>query len=62
MDTKSIEVLRIIDHWEAPDFHKTTPKDILNRKWELNYLLEKWLVFQLDMSKVKLPPQQVANV
>ncbi|PHS71847.1 MAG: hypothetical protein COB22_06665 [Cycloclasticus sp.] len=62
MDTKSMEVIQIVGHWQTPNFHKTTPKDILNRKWESNYFLEKWLVFQLDMSNVTQTSQQVANV
>ncbi len=49
LDTHSIEVISIEGNSALNELQKTTPKDILNNKWAVNYFFEKWLVFQLQM-------------
>jgi len=48
LDTKSVEVISI-EGYTPPSARKAlSPLDLLNEKWALNYLLEKWLNFQLQ--------------
>lgn len=47
LDTKAVEVLSIDGIDTPPDQNKLRPRDVLDEKWSLNYLLEKWLNFQL---------------
>ncbi|KXJ48422.1 MAG: DUF1249 domain-containing protein [Cycloclasticus sp.] len=61
LDTKSVEVLNI-DAYSIPHQQQTTsPKAILNNKWALNYFFEKWLSFQLNLSRIAQPNQQSIN-
>jgi hypothetical protein len=53
LDTKAVEVLSIEDVMFAQSNHQTSPRDVLNNKWSLNYLFEKWLTFQLQLSKTE---------
>ena len=47
LDTKAVEVLSI-DGVDVPPHQNTQgPRDVSNEKWSLNYLLAKWLNFQL---------------
>jgi len=47
-DTKSVEVISIGGYEPTPIKVARTPREILNKKWALNYLLEKWLNFQFQ--------------
>lgn len=48
-DTHAVEVINIEGNSPLSELQKTTPKDILNNKWALNYFFEKWLTFQLQL-------------
>ncbi|MEO1888675.1 MAG: DUF1249 domain-containing protein [Cycloclasticus sp.] len=49
LDTQSVEVINIEGNLLPNKLQKMSPKDILNNKWTLNYFLEKWLIFQLQL-------------
>ncbi|HIF17256.1 MAG TPA: DUF1249 domain-containing protein [Cycloclasticus sp.] len=49
LDTQSVEVISIEGNLPPNKLQETSPKDILNNKWALNYFLEKWLIFQLQL-------------
>lgn len=59
IDTQSIEVISIegSNSPATPDF--ASPKACLNYKWNINYLLEKWIMFQFQLSNIKPPRSQV---
>jgi len=61
LDTKSVEVLSIEGVMFAQSNHQTSPCDILNNKWSLNYFFEKWLTFQLQLSKTEQTTKIAVN-
>jgi uncharacterized protein YqiB (DUF1249 family) len=48
LDTKSVEVISIDGYTPSSAKEARSPRDVLNQKWALNYLLEKWLNYQLQ--------------
>lgn len=52
LDTKSVEVISIQGVAFQGSSARHSAKDILNKKWTLNYFLEKWLTFQFKLSNV----------
>jgi uncharacterized protein YqiB (DUF1249 family) len=61
LDTKSVEVISIEGHSKPAGRRKESPRDTLNKKWTLNYFLEKWLTFQLNMSAAERSEQLAIN-
>lgn len=53
LDTQSIEVITIEGRPADDPLLHTTPKDVLNGKWALNYFLEKWLTFRLQLMSLE---------
>ena len=47
LDTESVDVLSIEGENNVRQIHHACPRVILNNKWMLNQLFEKWLNFQL---------------
>jgi len=48
LDTKSVDIINITGLPTLSRQQKSSPKRVLNHKWTLNYLFEKWLLFQLQ--------------
>jgi len=61
LDTKSVEVVSIDAYLMLNQQQTTSPKDILNNKWALNYFFEKWLSFQLNLSRSEQSSHQAIN-
>ncbi|ORU91529.1 MAG: hypothetical protein A6F70_00155 [Cycloclasticus sp. symbiont of Bathymodiolus heckerae] len=61
LDTLSIEVISADEHTATTPRLNPSPRDILNSKWNINYFFEKWLIFQLHLSKTEQPPQQAVS-
>ena len=61
LDTKSVEVISIDAYSMINQAQTTSPKDVLNNKWSLNYFFEKWLSFQLNLTRNKYSLQQPIN-
>jgi len=61
LDTKSVEVLSIDAYLMLNQQQTASPKDTLNNKWALNYFFEKWLSFQLNLSRTEQPSHQAIN-
>lgn len=57
LDTKSVEVISIEGEHSFADQHINSPRGVLNKKWAINYFLEKWLSFQLGLLNIKQPRQ-----
>lgn len=52
LDTKSVEVIHLRENGTPSKHRSSSPKDILNNKWTLNYFFEKWLVFLLTSRRL----------
>lgn len=61
LDTKSVEVVSIDASLRLNQRQTTSPRDILNNKWALNYFFEKWLSFQLNLSRNEQSSHQPIN-
>ncbi|MEH6503123.1 MAG: DUF1249 domain-containing protein [Cycloclasticus sp.] len=61
LDTKSVEVISIEGHSLSVCRRNESPQETLNKKWTLNYFLEKWLTFQLNMSAAERSAQLAIN-
>jgi len=61
LDTKSVEVISVQGMAFQHSSARQSAKDILNKKWNLNYFLEKWLTFQLKLSTVNRDTSHAVN-
>lgn len=61
LDTKSVEVVSIDASLRLNQRQTTSPRDILNNKWALNYFFEKWLSFQLNLTRNEQCSHQPIN-
>lgn len=61
LDTQSIEVISIEGSNSAASPHLASPKACLNHKWSINYLLEKWIMLQFQLSNIKPPRPQLLH-
>lgn len=58
LDTKSVEVISIDDGTPTQAQTSRKPRDVMNNKWTQNYLLEKWLNYQLHSFRILHSNQQ----
>ena len=61
LDTKSVEVISIDAYLMLNQQQTASPRDTLNNKWALNYFFEKWLSFQLNLSRNEQSSHQPIN-
>ena len=61
LDTKSVEVISVQGTVFQRNSARQSAKDMLNKKWGLNYFLEKWLTFQLKLSTVNRDTNHAFN-
>ncbi len=61
LDTQSIEVISIEGSSSSAPPHFASPKACLNYKWSINYLLEKWIMLQFQLSNIKPPRPQMLD-
>lgn len=61
LDTKSVEVISIEGSELPTSQHPLKPRELLNNKWTLNYIFEKWLAYQLCNVKSSQPKSRAIN-